>query len=184
MLPYGTSINAKIHLVLRRSIVASKRVTQSDEQPELGFVTSASLLSGRSGTRTGSLGIKSTSANMFRRKVRQGLPIRVLAHLSGELGIKTTELAGYAGIPVRTLARRKEQRQTFTRYESDRLARIAMLFDDAITLFDNNKEEASHWFLTAKKALDGHSPIEYADTEPGAQEVRDLIGRLEHGVFS
>ncbi|MBW1797126.1 MAG: DUF2384 domain-containing protein, partial [Deltaproteobacteria bacterium] len=34
------------------------------------------------------------------------------------------------------------------------------------------------------RALGGKTPLEYADTEPGAQEVDELLGRIEHGVFS
>jgi len=43
---------------------------------------------------------------------------------------------------------------------------------------------AAHWLHTPKRALGGAAPIEYADTEPGVREIQDLIGRLEHGVFS
>jgi uncharacterized protein (DUF2384 family) len=39
-------------------------------------------------------------------------------------------------------------------------------------------------FEKIQKGLGGKTPLEYADTEPGAREVEDLLGRLEHGVFS
>jgi uncharacterized protein (DUF2384 family) len=34
------------------------------------------------------------------------------------------------------------------------------------------------------RALGGRSPLDFAQTEPGAREVENVIGRLEHGVFS
>jgi hypothetical protein len=40
------------------------------------------------------------------------------------------------------------------------------------------------WFTSPKIPLDGKTPLECADTEIGAKEVEDLLGRLEHGVFS
>jgi putative toxin-antitoxin system antitoxin component (TIGR02293 family) len=40
------------------------------------------------------------------------------------------------------------------------------------------------WLKSPQKALGGKTPLEYSDTEPGAREVEDLLGRLEHGVFS
>ena len=70
------------------------------------------------------------------------------------------------------------------RWLTDRIARIAMLFDEAVELFEGDRARASHWFRSPRKALGGAAPIEYADTEPGAREVRDLIGRIEHGVFA
>jgi uncharacterized protein (DUF2384 family) len=38
--------------------------------------------------------------------------------------------------------------------------------------------------MTAKKALENQTPLEYSRTELGAREVENLIGRLEHGVFA
>ena len=34
------------------------------------------------------------------------------------------------------------------------------------------------------KALGMKTPLQYAATESGAREVENLLGRLEHGVFS
>jgi len=32
--------------------------------------------------------------------------------------------------------------------------------------------------------LGGETPLEYAETEVGAREVEDLLGRIEYGVYS
>jgi uncharacterized protein (DUF2384 family) len=37
---------------------------------------------------------------------------------------------------------------------------------------------------TELPALGWRTPIDFAQTEPGAREVENLIGRIEHGVFS
>ena len=34
------------------------------------------------------------------------------------------------------------------------------------------------------RALGGATPLDFAKTEPGAREVENVLGRLEHGVFS
>ncbi len=46
------------------------------------------------------------------------------------------------------------------------------------------EEAAREWLKSPLPALAGKTPLEFADTEPGAQEVEDLLGRIEHGVFS
>jgi len=130
-----------------------------------------------------SLGLKVKSREGFIRKIREGLDIKALEYFSHVIELSDRELAQYADISVRTLARRKQEGK-LQADESDRVARISMLFDEAVNLFDNDEKRAAYWFRTPKKALGGASPIEYADTEPGAQEVRDLIGRIEHGVFA
>ena len=47
-----------------------------------------------------------------------------------------------------------------------------------------DQERARAWFKEPKKALGMKTPLQYADTEPGAREVENLLGRLEYGVFS
>jgi putative toxin-antitoxin system antitoxin component (TIGR02293 family) len=91
-------------------------------------------------------------------------------------------LARVAHIATRTLSRRKKEGHLDTD-ESERLFRIGALFDRAAEVL-GGKEVAREWFKTPLRALGGQSPLEYADTEPGAREVEDLLGRVEHGVFS
>lgn len=115
--------------------------------------------------------------------IRKGLPFKALENLSRTLGLPEREVARYVDISARTLARRKKEGRFHTD-ESNRITRLAMLFDDVVELFEGDIASAGHWFHTPKKALGGAAPIEYADTEPGVREIQDLIGRLEHGIFA
>ncbi len=58
------------------------------------------------------------------------------------------------------------------------------LRDQAIQLFDGNAAAAEHWLNTSNHALGGQAPVDMALTTGGAIEVENLIGRLEHGIFS
>ncbi len=71
----------------------------------------------------------------------------------------------------------------FTAFESERLYRIARLADKAKDVLEDS-QEASVWLKTSKRYLNGKTPLQYADTEVGAQTVERLLGRIEHGVFS
>ena len=51
-------------------------------------------------------------------------------------------------------------------------------------MFEGDKEKAFRWFVQSNRALGGLTPLEMAATETGTREVENLIGRLEHGVFS
>lgn len=68
--------------------------------------------------------------------------------------------------------------------ESDRLLRAAALFEKSVELFDGDRSEAMRWLQSPQRALGGVEPLHFARTEGGAREVEELIGRLEHGVFS
>ncbi len=54
----------------------------------------------------------------------------------------------------------------------------------ATDLFEGNQSAAMSWLTTPKMALHSRTPLEFIRTESGAEEVKDLIGRLEHGSFS
>ncbi|MDL0433928.1 DUF2384 domain-containing protein [Marinobacter sp. TBZ242] len=52
----------------------------------------------------------------------------------------------------------------------------------AIELFEGNRAAADHWLHQEAVGLGGRRPIDVMETDP--QQVLDLIGRLEHGVFT
>lgn len=46
------------------------------------------------------------------------------------------------------------------------------------------EEHFEHWLKTPKRALANKIPIELSKTKGGSEQVLDLLGRIEHGVFS
>ena len=129
-----------------------------------------------------SIGLRERNTKDVVETLRQGLPISSFESLQSAMDVSAKDLAQTASIAVRTLARRKKEGRLH-KDESERLLRISALFDRAVEVLES-REDARHWFKTPKRALGGSSPFEYADTEPGAREVEDLLGRLEYGVFS
>jgi putative toxin-antitoxin system antitoxin component (TIGR02293 family) len=62
--------------------------------------------------------------------------------------------------------------------------RAADIYDACLELFDGDRDAAWEWLNSPAFGLGYARPIDYAKTEAGAMEVRNLIGRLEHGVLS
>lgn len=129
-----------------------------------------------------SVGVNHRDTDDIIRVLKQGLPVSSFDQLCLEIDIPAKTLAASTHIATRTLSRRKKEGRLHTD-ESERLYRIGALYDRTVEVL-GHKDTARHWFKTPKKALGGCSPLEYADTEPGAKEVEDLLGRLEHGVFA
>jgi putative toxin-antitoxin system antitoxin component (TIGR02293 family) len=130
-----------------------------------------------------SLGLgASTTAELIRR-VQRGLSYTSLRKFAGSSGLRVSELAPVLGIPERTLARRRVSGKLAPE-ESERLLRISNLFEKAVRMFDGEVGPAVQWLTTPKKYLQNEAPLRYARTELGAREVENLLGRLEHGVFS
>ena len=129
-----------------------------------------------------SVGLTSADPLDVIHELRRGLPFRAFHQLQERLGVTARDLASVAGITDRTLTRRKKEGRLQTD-ESDRLLRIGALFDRAVEVL-GGEEAANTWLKSPRAALGSRSPLENADTEPGAREVEDLLGRIEHGVFS
>nr|WP_231738078.1 antitoxin Xre/MbcA/ParS toxin-binding domain-containing protein [Terracidiphilus gabretensis] len=132
---------------------------------------------------TTKLGLPSQKLGDLIRSVKNGLPFDVLEALSAEIGVTISELGANIGVPSRTLARRKVTGKLSVG-ESEHVVRLANLFQKARMLFNGDVSKAQRWMRLPKKALGGESPLEFSSTELGAREVENLIGRLEHGVFS
>lgn len=129
------------------------------------------------------LGIKATDTLQLIRAIERGFSFGTLERVRRETGLPMERLAVSIGISPRTLTRRKKEKR-LTASESDRLVSISRLLTFAIELFEGNSEKAFRWFMLPNRALGNLSPLEMASTETGAREVENLIGRLEHGVFS
>ena len=117
-------------------------------------------------------------------RVKAGLPVTELDALRELLGLTVENLAGKIGISIATLSRRRQRRQPLDAGHSDRVLRYARLFRLAADLHDGDEVAAREWLSKPARALDGETPLEHAETEAGAREVENLIGRLEHGVYT
>ncbi len=114
--------------------------------------------------------------------VRAGLPVSELDALQNILDVPIEKLAPKLGISKATLHRRKTAGR-LDPDESDRVVRFARLMGMAVEVFEN-EGAARAWMSSPQVGLDGETPLEYANTELGAQEVRNLLGRIDHSVYS
>lgn len=117
-------------------------------------------------------------------QVKAGLPVTELDALRELLGVTVENLAGKIGISIATLSRRRQRGQRLDAGHSDRVLRFARLFRLAAELHDGDEDAARAWLRKPARALDGETPLEHAETEAGAREVEQLLGRLEHGVYT
>jgi putative toxin-antitoxin system antitoxin component (TIGR02293 family) len=128
-----------------------------------------------------SIGVKSKNINDLILQIKKGLPISSFEKLRKKLDVSDNLLSQIVSIPKRTLNRRKQQGR-LNAVESERVLRIARLYDKALDVFED-EEAAENWFKKPARGLAGTPPLKYADTELGAQEVDRLLIRIEHGVF-
>lgn len=115
------------------------------------------------------------------QRVEEGLPVMDVVRFSRQAGFTNEELARLINIPARTYARRVADKGRLKVHEGERAARLMRVFDRAKQLFVTD-ENTRGWFNAQIPALGWKTPLEYAQTEPGAREVENVIGRIEHGI--
>lgn len=114
-------------------------------------------------------------------RVEQGLPFSSFEWLTTRLERTESEVARIARITTKTLSRRRDT-GTFTELESDRLARIARVWETTVEFFDGDEDAARGWLTRERPALRGHTPLALSSTDAGAREVERLLIQLDHGV--
>ena len=129
------------------------------------------------------LGLRTFETLELLERVEAGFSYKAFERLQRNLGLSTDELARLVRITRRTLARRREEGR-LTAEESDRLLRASRVFGKALVLFEGDLDAARTWFSRPSTALGNRTPRTVSSTEVGARAVENLVGRLEHGVFS
>ena len=127
------------------------------------------------------LGLPMRGAELHSR-LHQGFEYKFSIDLLKHLQITQKEFYAILDFAPATIKRRKGGR--FTTEESDRLYRLAEIFSAAIELFEGDEERARKWLNHPVKGLGGERPVGMAITSAETEAALDLIGRLEHGVFS
>lgn len=112
---------------------------------------------------------------------RKGIQTKYIEQIQKFTSLSDKELSSI--LPI-------SQRQLF-RYPSDHklnkeitshLIQIIELFQKGFKLF--GEEKFKIWIRTSNKVLNDNKPIEIMDTSIGIELVEDVIGRIEHGVYS
>ena len=120
------------------------------------------------------------SSDEMRERIKRGLPYRSLESVRERLQLTMPEAASLLQMPARTLARRKQTRK-LQPDESDRLYRLARMAAHAVDVFGSD-EKATAWLRRPNRALNGEQPIRLLDTDLGARQVEDILGRLDYGI--
>jgi len=114
------------------------------------------------------------------KAIREGLPAEALTWLTETLGITADELANLVHVSRRTMSRRKKDGR-LKPDESERALRLIRLYQRAADVL-GDPAEARSWLKEPNFALGEETPLEFADTEPGARRVEHILGQIEHGI--
>jgi putative toxin-antitoxin system antitoxin component (TIGR02293 family) len=118
----------------------------------------------------------------LRDAIREGFPPAVVEELMQASGLTLKELAESLDLSARSLQRRRGSGR-LARFESDRIYRLARI----VALARQNlgsSDVALRWLKRPNRALGGSAPIAAIDTEVGARQVENVLGRIAYGGIS
>jgi putative toxin-antitoxin system antitoxin component (TIGR02293 family) len=116
------------------------------------------------------------------RQIQKGLRFSELETLQNSIDLPFEQLAAKLSISRSTLQRRKAAGR-LSPDESDKVMRLSRLLEHATNVF-GDIERARAWLKFPQRGLGGAIPLDYAETEVGAREVDDLLGRIEYSVYT
>ena len=115
------------------------------------------------------------------KAVEQGIPLSALEEFAASSGIAMKDLLEVV-IPPRTLKHRRERKEPLNLDESDRLARVARVYELALRVYAN-KEDATEWLVTPKKRFEGRTALSMLRTTVGTMAVEEFLIQIDEGMF-
>lgn len=117
-------------------------------------------------------------------RVRKGVSIGEVIRLVNQIGLTQQEAAALLGLPVRTFQRwLSEAEKKLDPTTGGRYYRTVKAIEHAAALL-GSMAATLEWLRSPQRALGFRIPLELLATEPGAEAVEDLLGRIEYGVVT
>ena len=113
--------------------------------------------------------------------IRNGVSKKDLEEVKLQSGLDYDSLSSILSVSRATLINKKGS-EKFDTATSERILLLADTLAYGQSVFED-RDRFNTWMKRSNKALGNKSPIEFMDTIYGIQEVKNLIGRVEYGVF-
>jgi len=114
--------------------------------------------------------------------IREGISKRDLEHLKKKAELDYTMLAKALSVTRATLINKKRD-QKFGAGLSEKIIGLADLYSYGFEVFED-EDRFNQWMTRPNKALGGKVPYDLIDNQYGREEVKNLIGRIDYGVYS
>jgi len=113
---------------------------------------------------------------------RKGLPKSVVYSICEVLGISMDRLSDLLHISHRTLQRKADD-DLLGVSASEQLFEIAEMVSEGIDVFET-LEDFRNWLHSRPYIFKGQQPLDFLDTRFGIQYVKNVLGRIAHGIPS
>ncbi|SDE90121.1 putative toxin-antitoxin system antitoxin component, TIGR02293 family [Ulvibacter litoralis] len=112
---------------------------------------------------------------------RKGLPKSVVATIGSILGISMERMSNLIHVSHRTI-QRKHDDELLNVYSTEQILEIAEVISRGIEVL-GSIEAFTAWLHKDLRALNYGKPLDFLDTSFGTNLIKDILGRIEHGVY-
>lgn len=113
---------------------------------------------------------------------RTGISKDFLVSLKSKIDIDYDHLAAVLGTTKTTLHKKRGD-EVFGQSISEKALALQDLYSYGYEVFEDH-DKFNRWVQTSNRALGDQIPLDLMDTIFGIDEVRNIITRIEHGVYS
>lgn len=127
--------------------------------------------------------LENQEVHVLMEAARTGIEYSFFNQLLHKIPITLNEWAEILHLSNRTLQRYQKQKKNFETLQSERILEISQLYKYGLEVF-GDEEKFNSWMNSDIIALGGLKPKSLLDNSYGIGMVKDVLGRIEHGVFS
>jgi putative toxin-antitoxin system antitoxin component (TIGR02293 family) len=114
--------------------------------------------------------------------IREGISKKDLEHLKEKTDLDYNQLSKVLSVARATLINKKGAAK-FDMVLSERIVGVADIYSYGYEVFED-ENRFNEWIFRSNQSLGGQSPYDLLDNQYGREEVKNLIGRIDYGVYS
>jgi putative toxin-antitoxin system antitoxin component (TIGR02293 family) len=114
--------------------------------------------------------------------IREGISKKDLEHLKEKTDLDYNQLSKVLSVARATLINKKGTAR-FDMVLSERIVGVADIYSYGYEVFED-ENRFNEWIFRSNQSLGGQAPYDLLDNQYGREEVKNLIGRIDYGVYS
>jgi putative toxin-antitoxin system antitoxin component (TIGR02293 family) len=114
--------------------------------------------------------------------IREGISKKDLEHLKEKTELDYNQLSKVLSVARATLINKKGAAK-FDMVLSERIVGVADIYSYGYEVFED-ENRFNEWIFRSNQSLGGQAPYDLLDNQYGREEVKNLIGRIDYGVYS
>jgi putative toxin-antitoxin system antitoxin component (TIGR02293 family) len=114
--------------------------------------------------------------------IEEGISKKALESFKEKAQLDYDQLAECLNVARATLINKKGE-EKFNRDVSDKIVSLVDIYSYGYQVFED-RGRFNEWIFRPNKALGNRTPFHFMHNSFGRQEVKNLIGRIDHGIYS